>query len=232
MKTIKKRVKAVIFDLDGTITNTEHLWDEATRVVLNKRGFKYFTKDQHEFLKSLSGIGLIRSAEVIKKEFNLTDTVEALAKEAETIANNLFAGGLEFIDGFETFHKKLQEHNIPTSIATNAGKQTLITISKQMRLDQFFGANQYCIAMVGNKPKPDPAVFLHAAKKLYASPEECIVFEDSLFGFQAAKAAGMTCIAIKNNLNKENLHLANSAITSYNEAEKALKALLSPKSRS
>ena len=232
MKTIKKTVKAVIFDLDGTITNTEHLWDEATKMALHKRGFSYFTKDQHEFLKSLSGIGLIRSAEVIKKEFNLNDTVEDLAKETEIAANQLFASGLEFIHGFETFHKKLQEHNIPTSIATNAGEQSLITISKQMKLDQFFGANQYCIAMVGNKPKPDPAVFLHAAKQLNVLPKECIVFEDSLFGFQAAKAAGMKCIAIKNNLNKENLHLAHSAITSYDEAEKVLKILLSPKSHS
>lgn len=232
MKTIKNKVKAIIFDLDGTITNTEHLWDEATRVVLYNRGFSYFTKDQNDFLKSLSGIGLYKSAEVIKKEFDLDDTIETIAKETEQTALGLFKNGLQFVDGFESFHKKLQKYNIPTGIATNAAKDSLVKISKQMNLAKFFGENQYCIEMVGNKPKPDPAVFLHTAQKLNVLPEECIVFEDSLFGFQAAKAAGMKCIAIKNSVNKENLHLAHGAISSYDEAERVLKTLLSPKSRS
>ena len=94
-----------------------------------------------------------------------------------------------------------------------------------MDLTQFFGANQYCIAAVGNKAKPNPAIFLHAAKQLNVEPHECVVFEDSIAGFKAAQAAGMKCIAIKNSLNKDSLELVDSAIESYHEAEEALKKL-------
>jgi len=95
-----------------------------------------------------------------------------------------------------------------------------------MSLYKFFGANLYCIEDVGNKAKPKPDIFLHTAKKLNVTPSECIVFEDSLFGFQAARAAGMKCIAIKNSINQNNLKLVQQAISSYHEAEAALSKIL------
>lgn len=217
--------------MDGTIINTEHVWKEATSQMLAKRGFTAFTQEQQEFLTSLSGIGLLRSAEVLKQEFNIADTIDDMALETKQIAHKLFESGVEFIDGFKIFHQKLQQHAIPTSVATNADQASLDLIGDKLKLGQFFGKNLYSIEIVGNKAKPDPAIFLHAAKQLNVEPEECVVFEDSLFGFQAAKAAGMKCIAIKNNINQDKLNLAHDAISSYHEAEEALRQLpLAPKS--
>jgi HAD superfamily hydrolase (TIGR01509 family) len=226
MKIIKNTIKAVIFDMDGTIIKTEHLWDEATRKVLIRRGVASFTGNQEEILRSLSGIGLVRSAEVIKEKFNLEDRVTLIADETKAIAHELFNANLEFIDGFEDFHKKLRKHSIRTGVATNACKSSLQMIGQKMNLKQFFGENLYCIETVGNRGKPDPAIFLHVAKVLNVKPHECVVFEDSLFGFQAAKAAGMKCIAIKNKINLNKINLANSAIDSYDEAEEAIKSIL------
>lgn len=222
---IKQNIKAVIFDMDGTIIQTEHIWKQATQDVLVRRGFMTFNDDQQKEMLSLSGIGLLESAKVLKKLFNLKDSADFLAAETKQIAHELFASNVEFIDGFELFHKKLKLSLIPTSIATNADKASLKLLDQKMNLYKFFGKNLYSIEHVGNKAKPDPALFLHAAAKLNVQPHECVVFEDSIFGFKAAAAAGMKCIAIKNNGNHQHLDKAHGAIDSYHEAEEALKKL-------
>jgi len=229
MERVKNKFKAVIFDMDGTIIKTEHVWDQAMKEVLFSKGIKNFTEKQHKLLESLSGIGLTKAAIVVKEEFKLVECVEELVGESKQIACKLFETGVEFIDGFENFHKKLQQNMIPTSVATNADQTSLNLLSRKLNLSKFFGENIYCVEMIGNKAKPNPDIFLHAAKKLNVEPHECVVFEDSLFGFQAAKAAGMKCIAIKNGINHKNLKLVNHAIDSYHEAEQALIKLFSKK---
>lgn len=222
MNKIKSKVKAVIFDMDGTIINTEHIWKEATIKVLQRRGFTSFSDKQNKMLLSLQGIGLIQSAKVMKENFSLTDSIDTLAIETKNYAEVLFRNGVNFVEGFEVFHKKLRLSAIPSSVATNADQASLQQLSTVMNFNRFFGTKIYSIDIVGGKAKPDPTIFLHAAKQLNVAPTECVVFEDSIFGFQAAQAAGMKCIAIKNNGNKNLLHYVDDAIDTYHEAEKAL----------
>lgn len=227
MNEIKKKIKAIIFDMDGTIINTERVWRTVTIKVLQEQCNIQNIDESHElFLKSLSGMGLANAAEAMRTTFNLHMSTQELIKYKIALADSLFDSSIEFISGFENFHNKLQAEIIPTSIATNADPSNLRQIAQALDFQRFFGSNMYSVADVNFKAKPDPAVFLHAAQKLGAKPEECIVFEDSLYGFQAAKAAGMRCVAIKNNLNKEHLALASHAINDYSEAEDALKKLV------
>ncbi len=225
MDDIKQKVKAVIFDMDGTIIKTENAWRNANVELLRRKGFS--EKDVHEsFLESLSGMGLLNAVTAIKDQFKLTDSVENLIIEKKEIANMFLSQSIDFVEGFQTFHKKLQHNNIPTSIATNSSLENLIVLIKQMNFNDFFGDNMYCVDHVANKAKPDPALFLHAADKLGVLPADCIVFEDSLYGFQAANAAGMKCIAIKTPINKEYLSHVHYAISSYHEAEEALASVI------
>ena len=228
MNNIKDKVKAIIFDMDGTIIKTEHIWNKATQKVVYNKGITTFTGKQLNLLKNLSGIGLDKASEIIKKEFCLANTIKELTEETKLIAVKLFKQKIDFVDGFEIFHKKLQQYLIPTSIATNADSTSLYTLAKKMNFYQFFGNNMYCTNHVNNQSKPDPAIFIHAANQLNANPEECVVFEDSVAGFQAARAANMKCIAIKNNSNKNDLNLVHDAIDNYSEAEKTLSNLFLP----
>jgi len=172
MEHIKKKVKAIIFDMDGTIIDTEAIWKNVTLDVLKE-----------------------------------------------------LKGDIAFIEGFKEFHTTLREHNIPTGIATNASESHLQQISEQLKFKDMFGAHIYSIAHVNYRAKPDPAIFLHVAEKLGVKPEECVVFEDSLPGFSAAKAAGMQCIAIKNSINSGFLDTVHEAIENYHHAHAALTRL-------
>jgi beta-phosphoglucomutase-like phosphatase (HAD superfamily) len=225
MNEIKQKIKAIIFDMDGTIINTEPAWQNVTRHVLKVyQGIEKFTEEQQQFLQSLSGVGLEKAASEVKRYFDLKQSIDEII-EQKTQAVDLYFKEIRFIEGFELFHKRLQEHAVPTSIATNADPTTLRKLSQQMNFQQFFGNNLYCSADAGNKPKPDPAVFLHAAQQLGVAPHECVIFEDSIAGFKAAQAAGIKCIAIKSDSNQDCINLAQQSIVNYHEAEEALKKI-------
>jgi len=190
-------------------------------------GITTFTATQEKFLDSLTGMGLKEASIGIKEHFNLKDSVEDILALKVSLANNYHSNStVEFIEGFEEFHKKLTTHSIPSGIATNAHPHNLEGIVKAMKLDQFFGNNIYCVAHVDYKSKPDPALFLHTAKMLGVNPEDCVVFEDSIHGFLAAKAAGIKCIAVKNKSNTNLLHHADDVIETYHQAEEVLKRIL------
>jgi len=225
MNNIKNKVKAIIFDMDGTIVKTKQVCQKATLPVLPKRGFSLLPEEQEAVLRSLSGIGLEQAALVLKEQFDLADDIQTIANEKKQMAITLFAQEVSFINGFEEFHKRLQEHFISTSVATNADDASLNVLARKLNFERFFGRNIYNVSSVNNRAKPDPALFLHAAKELNVQPHECVVFEDSLYGFEAAKAAGMKCIAIKNHLNKDLLNQVDDAIDSYDQADEALSKL-------
>lgn len=230
MKNIKNRFKAVLFDMDGTIIKSEHIWQEANLVLLKNKGFETFTSHQQAVLDSFSGIGLIPSVTKLKEAFNLSESVEELINQKQAITATLFdEHAIEFIDGFENFHSVLREHEILSCVATNADEHFLGKISERLNFQKFFGENLFSISHIGNKAKPDPAIFLHAAEKLGVQPSECIVFEDSLFGFMAAKAAGMKCIAIQSSTNMDKLHHVDHSIESYHHALEALNKVASKK---
>ncbi len=225
MEQVKNKIKAIIFDMDGTIIKTESAWQKITLDLLAHYGITTLTEEQEALLKSFSGVAMISVASQLKLHFNLDDNIETIVMHKTVIANAVLANHVEFIEGFELFHARLQQFNIPTSIATNAMPDNLLSLSKQLNFERFFGINLYSQADVNYRPKPDPALFLHAAEKLGVKPEECLVFEDSMPGFLAARAAGMKCIAIKNEFNHSFLEHVHESISNYHEAEEALKKI-------
>lgn len=222
---ITTNIKAIIFDMDGTIIHTQKVWDEVTLAVLARRGIVAFSEDDNKFLATLTGMNLVNSSAALKKRFNLIDSVPALVNETALLANKKMVDQISFIEGFEDFHTKLQLNAISSGVATNADQANLDFIAKKLNFQRFFGSNMYTPAHVNNKAKPDPALFLHTAKQLNAQPHECVVFEDSLYGFAAAREAGMKCIAIKNDQNQHLLHHVHNAIANYHEAVDILKKL-------
>ena len=225
IQDLREKFKAIIFDMDGTVIDTERIWFSITHQVLNQHGVLYQPEEHNPFFESLSGIGLLEAVIALKDYFKIPHETEDILAVKRKIAHEHFNATIPFIQGFESFHAVLMQYNIPTGLATNASPDNLLDIRQKVNLDAYFGQHLYCPIDVNNKTKPDPAMFLHTAQQLGVKPEECLVFEDSVYGFKAAQAAGMKCIAIKNTINKPYRDLVHGSIDDYSQALELLKKI-------
>ncbi len=203
--------KAFIFDLDGVIVDTAKYHYLAWKNLANDLGFE-FTEKQNEQLK---GVSRVKSLEILLKigsiELSENKKQELLAeknKEYLEYVNTMTSN--EILPGINQLLNYLEEKNIKFALGS-ASKNAPLILEKVGLFDKF-------TAIVdGNdvsKAKPDPEVFLIAAKKLNKNSNNCIVIEDALAGIQAANIAGMISVAIGD---KKILHEADFVLNNTNE---------------
>lgn len=185
--------KGIIFDLDGVIVDTAKYHYLAWKKLANQLGFE-FTEEQNELFK---GVSRKRCLDILLEMGNLSATQEQ--KDVWMIEkNNDYLEYIEKMDDSEILPDVpkiltlLKENAIP--IALGSASKNALPILKKVGLAHFFD-----VIVDGNsvtKAKPDPEVFLMAAKKMNLSPSNCIVFEDAVAGIEAANAANMISIGI------------------------------------
>ena len=187
-------IKAVIFDLDGVLVTTDELHFEAWKALADKLGINDFTKADNVRQR---GVSRMASLEVVLEKTDRAFSEEeklALAEEKNEIyvrslsalsETDVLSGANEFID-------YLKSKGIKTAVGS-ASKNTPLILEKTKLAGKFDAVS---CGLDTTKSKPDPEVFLIAAKKLGVAPCDCVVVEDSDAGIEAAKTGGMYAIAV------------------------------------
>ncbi len=188
---------AIIFDHDGTLVDTETPDFRAWEILYREHGATLRLERWAEVaVGRLDGHGTL-FADLINQNGNIELTPAALRKRLEA----LWPVTLETVTlmpGVETLLTALQETDYPLAVATASDRAWVTRWLTRFDLHAYFQVIATRDDVVNNKPAPD--VYLFAAAQLGVEPERCLVFEDSWAGLQAAKAAGMTVVAIPNHV--------------------------------
>lgn len=185
-----KNIKAVIFDMDGLLVNSEPLWQQAEIKVFNKIGIKLSTDECKQF----QGVRIEDVVTILTKKYNYnlktdTEIVQEIVQDMlfllETV--DVLPGVFECIDYYF-------EQKTPMAIASSSKMVMINKVVNRMKIKNKISVLNSAEFETAGKPEPD--IFLSTAKILKIEPKNCLVFEDSIFGVQAAIRAGMKVIAI------------------------------------
>lgn len=176
-------IKCIIFDCDGTLVDSEHLFNRALSQKLVERSIDVSAS---ELVARFRGAKLAVVLGTLSSE-NKVELGESFIKEYRALAEQFFKQELAACDGVK---ETLPQIELAMCVASNgplAKMQLALTVTN---LANFFGNNLFSAYDVGSW-KPEPGLFLHAASAMDYTPQECLIVEDSIVGIQAAKAAGM-----------------------------------------
>lgn len=183
-------IKAVIFDMDGVMTDSEHMINEAAIAGLREYGIDPKPDDFLPFL----GMGEDRYIGGVARKYGLT-YVSAMKARVYEIYFGLIAGRLKAFPGVHDLLKQLRARPIKLAVASCADR---IKIEANLKAIEVEPAWFHAI-VAGDEVrnvKPAPDIYLAAAERLELVPQSCSVIEDSINGIRAAKAAGMRCVAV------------------------------------
>jgi len=210
---MKPKIKAIIFDADGVIFDSEKLWDSGDAEFMTKRGIGKIT---NQIKAQLAGTSLLDGTSLLLNSYGINEEVEKAAQERLMIMEKKYSTEIEYMKGFKPFLNFVKERNLKTAVATSMSSNLFPILDDKMNFLQLFDGNVFSVSEVENA-KPAPDIYLYAAKKIAADPSDCLVIEDAPNGIKAAKAAGMSCIGFATTFSPEFLTDADWVAHSFSE---------------
>lgn len=180
---VDEHIKALIFDCDGTLADSMPLHYQTWSSTLSKYDLGF----SEERFYSLGGVPTAEIVRMLATEKGLTVDAEKIAAEKDRLYHEVddqVQGRPEVLSVIEKF-KGIK----PMAVASGSQRWSVIRTLKHLDIESRFDAIVSCEDVV--RAKPDPEIFLKASDLLKTAPRECMVFEDTDFGIQAARDAGM-----------------------------------------
>ncbi len=202
------KIRAIIFDLDGVISDTQKFHCQVEAKLLRDLGVNLTDK---ELLKKYAGVS---DREVFGRLLPENKVKKILDRKYEILIKTL-EGNVQPIPGVIKLIKNFKNNSFKLAVASSGRKNFVKFVLSEFKIKNYF---HYILAQEDVKfAKPNPEIYLKAAKLLNESPKNCLVIEDAPAGIKAAKLAKMNCLAITTNFQKKFLKEADKIINSFNE---------------
>lgn len=182
---------ALLFDLDGTLVDSEPLYHEAGRRVLAAHGVADFPWEEH--LRFL-GIATSDTMATLRREHGLAAPVERLVAEKNRAYLELSAHRARAFPEMRRFLALARSAGLPVAVASGSSRRAIDTVLAATGLSAALPVRVSAEEVPHGKPAPD--VFLAAAERLGVAADRCVVVEDAPPGAEAARRAGMRCVAV------------------------------------
>ena len=185
------RTDALIFDMDGTMVDSMPWHAKAWIEFARRRGLAL---DVPDLMRRTTGRNAFECACVLMgREVSLEESAQ-ITDEKESIYRELFGAAFAEVAGFGAFAAQAAARGLKIAVGTAGDRHNIAFVMSRLAM------NPLPLAIVGGDEglpgKPEPAIFLEAARRIGVEPENCIVFEDAPFGIEAARRGGMRAVAV------------------------------------
>jgi HAD superfamily hydrolase (TIGR01509 family) len=210
---LRQSRRTILWDMDGVISDSYSMHFAAWQETFARRGVEFTEEDFARLFGARNDhiIGI-----VMGKNFPERD-IAVMVQEKEDIFRGKAAGGIRPFPGVARLLNALKKGSFRLGLVSSASKENVALALGELDLAGVFD----CIVsgQEVSESKPSPKIYLLAAEKLRAAPDDCVVIEDSPLGIKAAKTAGMKCLAVTNTHCRKNLQEADRVVDSLEEVD-------------
>ena len=185
------KFSGVIFDMDGTLVDSEPHWFVSDGRFVERFGGVY----DEAFRNECVGMGSRAFVQLIKKKFGVRESDDALLALKDELYLDVARGHAKPFPEMVKLVQMLAEQGVPMAVASGSSPHIIEAVIAEAGLSGAFGAHLYSSELV-SRAKPEPDVFLYTAGRLGIPPRELVVFEDSQHGVAAGKTAGMAVVGV------------------------------------
>jgi HAD superfamily hydrolase (TIGR01509 family) len=185
-------IRAVVFDMDGLLIDSEPLAKEAWVKAARRHGGSL----EPALFGRMLGRRQVECAALVCQELGLPVSAEALCRERNDLFMTMLPGRVTPMPGAAELLETLDARRVPRALATSGERRYVTAVLRELKLEDAFGARVVAEDVTRGKPFPD--VYKLAAARLSVAPGDCLVLEDAPNGIAAARAAGMSCVAVPN----------------------------------
>ena len=187
---VRRTLEFALFDLDGTLIDSEDNHYESDRILLSRRGISFSREDKAAYV----GKDIYEMVRRIRANYGLEDDVQALVDEKNALYRKIALTSSRLYPPMQPLLEGLAERGLPMAVATGSNSTIASEILDVLGVRSFF--THIVSSSEVRRGKPEPDIFLEAARRMNRAPEASVVFEDTKYGVEAALNAGMTCVAL------------------------------------
>jgi beta-phosphoglucomutase len=207
-------IKAIIFDMDGVLVDSEPFHIEIEKQQFLQIKLSVSNEEHHQYMGVASDVMWKEIAEHHSINVSVEDLIEQFKIKSIQYFSELEE--IPVMPGLIDLLEKLSHNNFPMAVASSSYPEIIKIILEKTGLRKYFQV--VVSSQEAGKSKPEPDVFLLAARKLGIPPKDCVVIEDSANGIKAAQAAGMSCVAFQGaGANPQSQKEADAVVKSYSQ---------------